>query len=180
MPRFLALFLIAALSSSCGTSPYRAEYATQAPELDLFEFFDGPVTGWAIVQNRKGQVLQRFKVAIEGSVEGETLTLDETFSYFLGEGVEKRIWVIDKNSPNERDFTGRADDIIDLGQGVAYGNALNWQYQMDLTVSSGTYRVSFNDWMWAIDESSLINRAYIKKFGLVLAEVTIFMKQGRY
>ena len=71
-----------------------AAYSKQTPEFVLEEFFDGNVNVWGIVQNRGGNVVQRFTVDIAGSVEGNTLTLDETFIYGLGAGVEKRVWVI--------------------------------------------------------------------------------------
>ena len=74
-------------------------------------------------------------------------------------------------------FSGRAADISGEATGISYGNALNWSHQMDLTVDSGTYRVTFDNWMCMVDEHALVNRAYIKKFGLVMAEVTLFMQK---
>jgi hypothetical protein len=37
--------------------------------------------------------------------------------------------------------------------------------------------VQFNDWIWALDGSRIVNRSYIQKFGLDIAEVTIFMER---
>jgi len=48
---------------------------------------------------------------------------------------------------------------------------------MDLPVGDKVYRVAFDDWMWAFNENTLMNRSYIRKFGLVMAEVTIFMQR---
>jgi hypothetical protein len=31
--------------------------------------------------------------------------------------------------------------------------------------------------MWAFDDQTLVNRSYIKKFGITFAEVTIFMQR---
>ena len=160
---------------ACSTAPYTEEYQSQSPDFDIYDFFDGKVTAWAIVQNRKGEVVQRFRADIDGSIDGGVLTLDERFTYFLGEGLERRIWRIRSNQQGQ--LIGEADDIIGSANGQLYGNALNWQYQMDLTVSSGTYRVRFDDWMWMLDTETLMNRAYIRKFGLVLAEVTLFMQK---
>ena len=47
---------------------------------------------------------------------------------------------------------------------------------MKLPVGSREIEVKFEDWMWMLDESRLINRSYIKKFGIVVAEVTIYME----
>ena len=63
--------------------------------------------------------------------------------------------------------------------GTPYGNAFTFAYEMDLEVGDSSYRVNFDDWFWAMDSKNMMNRSYIKKFGVVMAEVTIFMqKQG--
>ena len=72
-----------------------------------------------------------------------------------------------------------ADDIAGPATGTAYGNAVYWRYEMDLPVGDSEYRVAFKDWIWAFDDRTIVNRSYIQKFGLVMAEVTLFMqKQG--
>ena len=48
---------------------------------------------------------------------------------------------------------------------------------MDLPVGDNSYMVRFDDWIWAFDDSTVINRSYIRKFGLTFAEVTIFMQR---
>jgi hypothetical protein len=72
---------------------------------------------------------------------------------------------------------GRAGDIAGPAEGVAYGNAFNFNYEMDLPVDDTEYRVVFDDWFWAFDDTTMMNRSYIKKFGIVMAEVTIFMQK---
>ena len=147
-------------------------------KFNLVEFFDGNVTAWGIVQNRSGEVVQRFIVNIDGSVQGDELVLDETFQYIIGEGVTKRVWRLQTNADGT--FTGSASDIAGLATGTPHGNAFNFVYEMDLNVDGSTYRVAFDDWFFAIDDNTLMNRSYIKKFGIVMAEVTIFMqRQGK-
>ncbi|MBX2838071.1 MAG: DUF3833 domain-containing protein [Gammaproteobacteria bacterium] len=150
-------------------------YREQSPEFVLEEFFDGTVKAWGIVQNRDGDVVQRFTVDIDGSFADDQLVLDETFTYGLGEGVEKRIWTIQRLSDGR--YTGSADDVLPGAAGRSWGNAFNWRYKMDLPVGDRQYRVNFNDWIWALDDSTIVNRAYIRKFGLTFAEVTLFMQR---
>ena len=73
--------------SGCSLTIDGSDYEQQAPQFDLVEFFDGSVMAWGIVQNRSGEVVQRFIVDIEGSVQDDVLVLDETFEYIVGEGV---------------------------------------------------------------------------------------------
>jgi hypothetical protein len=108
-------------------------------------------------------------------MDGNVLVLDERFTYSLGEGPESRIWRITPEADGT--YTGQASDILDVATGKPYGNAFNFTYSMDLPVDDTTYTVAFDDWFWALDNDTLMNRSYIKKFGLVMAEVTIFMQR---
>ena len=167
---FVSVFL-----SACSVSIDGNNYREQAPKFDIASFFDGKVIAWGIVQDRSGEVVQRFVVDIDGTVDGTTITLDETFTYGLGDGPTKRVWTLTKNEDGS--YTGNAGDIAGPATGLSYGNAFNFTYEMDLDVDGSTYRVNFDDWFWAFDDKQMMNRSYIKKFGIVMAEVTIFMQK---
>ena len=173
--KYLAVAASALTLGACSVSIDGENYQDAGAELDLFTFFDGDVKGWGIVQGRDGNILQRFEVLIDGSVKGDTLTLDETFAYSLGDGPEKRVWTITRNGADQ--YEGRAHDILNTAQGESFGNALYWGYQMELPVNNSSYKVNFQDWMWAFDSNTIVNRSYIKKFGIVWAEVTLFMQR---
>lgn len=171
MTIFTAVFLL----SACSISIEGDDYKSHQPEFNINEFFDGKVKAWGIVQNRSGELVQRFIVDINGSIQGESLVLDETFDYGFGDGPKKRIWTINKNADGS--YVGRAGDIATDATGRSFGNAFNFVYEMDLELDDSTYRVTFDDWFWAFDEQQIMNRSYIKKFGIVMAEVTIFMQK---
>ena len=107
---------------------------------------------------------------IKGKWDGEQLILDEKFLYDDGER-ERRVWQIIKTG--ESTYEGRADDVVGVATGEAYGNALNWQYEMDLRVADGTWRVRFDDWMFLQPSGLLLNRAKVSKFGLEIGTVTL-------
>ncbi len=173
--KYIAVVLSAFLLSACSISVDGEKYLDAGEPFDLYEFFDGDVKAWGIVQDRDGNLLQRFEVDIAGSVENGELTLDETFEYSLGDGAKERVWKIQKlEGPN---YTGTAGDIAGPASGEAFGNAFYWAYEMDLPVDNTTYRVNFQDWIWAFDNRTIVNRSYIKKFGIVWSEVTIFMQK---
>ena len=174
MKTLLTLFITALLSACNGIDGSR--YAVDTPPFDLFEFFTGNVTAWGIVQDRSGNVTQRFSVNIVGSVADNTLTLDETFTYTKGDGPATRVWTINRDSTDQ--YSGSAGDINGTAIGEAFGNGFNWAYEMDLPVGSNSVTVKFDDWIWALDDNTIVNRSYIKKFGLTFAEVTIFMRKG--
>lgn len=177
--KLVALLLGGLVLISC-SSIDGDRYIDERPAIDLFEFFDGEVKAWGIVQDRSGNLLQKFVVDIDGRIEsnqqGRQLILDETFTYIQGEGVEQRVWTISpKDSPGA--FSGAASDILGTASGQAYGNAFQFTYQMNLPVAGTEVTVNFDDWFWAMDDDTLFNRSTIKKFGVTFAEVTIFMQR---
>ncbi len=164
--------------TACGSRDIAGSaYLDTSPEFKLTEFFDGDVRAWGIVQDRSGNITQRFIADIDGTWDGETLTLDETFEYLVGDGVTERVWTISRDANGE--WQGGAGDILGQASGATYGNAFNWTYQMDLPVDDTSYVVNFDDWIWAFDEDTIMNRSYITKFGITFAEVTIFMSRQR-
>jgi hypothetical protein len=171
--KYLSLFIILFIGG-CTVSIDGEDYLDSSQQFDLEAFFTGDVQAWGIVQGRRGELVQRFEVDIIGRVKNGELTLDETFTYQLGQGVEHRIWNISGQSNGK--YTGKASDV-ESAQGQVFGNAFNWAYQMDLQVGDTTYRVTFDDWIWAFDDKTIVNRSYIKKFGITMAEVTIFMQK---
>lgn len=171
---FVFLGFVVALTG-CSVSVDGESYKTVSPKFELEAFFDGKVKAWGIVQNRSGDVVQRFIVDIDAYKQGDKLILDESFEYGVGDGPLTRVWTITKNADGS--YTGNAGDIAGPATGTPFGNAFNFAYEMDLEVDGSTYRVNFDDWFWAFNQDTLMNRSYIKKFGIVMAEVTIFMQK---
>jgi len=146
-------------------------YRDERPVLDIFSYFDGEVEAWGYFANRAGRVVRRFRVTIRGRVEGDTLTLDESFTY-SDSSTSRRVWTIRRQ--DEHRFAGTADDVVGIADGVAYGNALRWTYTLNLEVGRRTYAVDFYDWMYLQDGGTLLlNKSVMSKFGFRLGEVVL-------
>ena len=144
------------------------------PELVLEDYFKGRTEAWGIFEDRFGKLRRQFKVTIDGTWDGKTLTLDERFKYDDGE-TDQRIWRITKLGQGK--YEGTAADVIGIATGEASGNALNWRYDMDLKVGDGSFKVTFNDWMFLQSDGVLINRARVSKLGVEIGSVTLFFKK---
>lgn len=149
-------------------------YKNSQPTLDIQRYFDGKIEAWGLVQDWRGRVINQFTIEMEGTWEGDIGTLKEDFTYFDGKQ-QQRIWTIHKLADGR--YEGRASDIIDKAIGVSNGNAIRWVYVLDLPVGEKTYRIKFDDWMWNMKDGVVINRSYLKKFGLTVAELTLVMKK---
>ena len=146
------------------------DFENTNPEFKLMEFFEGNVKAWGIVEDRFGNIRRQFKVDMKGTIENDILTLEEDFVYADGE-IDKRIWKFSKL--DEISYKGLANDIIGEAIAKEQGNAFNMKYKMDLDLGFAELRVNFNDWMFKIDEETIINKATINKFGLNIATVTV-------
>ena len=71
-----------------------------------------------------------------------------------------------------------ADDIIGIAKGEAYGNALNWQYDINLKIGDSRLRVRFNDWMYLQPSGVLLNRAHVTKLGVEIGTVTLVFSKA--
>ena len=168
------LIIIGALTmlNNCGKN--LSTYKDTLPEADIKEYFNGNIKAWGLVQKRNGEVATRFDVDMNGKWEGNKGILKEVFKYYDGK-TQERVWVITKK--DDGSYTGTANDIIGKAKGKLEGSAVNWSYVMDIPVNGRTYRVKLDDWMWQMNDGILINRSYIKKFGIVVAELTLFMQK---
>lgn len=167
--------IITFLSGCASGSASLTQYEKLSPELNVMEFFNGSVKAWGIVQDRQGRVLRRFEADLKGKWDGGDGILDEVFRYDDGE-VQKRRWQL--SLTGHHSFTGTAEDIIGTAQGEMRGNAMRLNYVMDIPVDGKNYRITFDDRMWLMmDEHTLVNRAYLTKFGIRVAELTVFMQK---
>lgn len=164
----LALFL-----AGCSSMDIK-QYQNTTPKLDLFNYFEGKTEAWGQFQDRSGLVIRQFSVDITGTVEGDTLVLDERFIYNDGEK-EQRIWTITKTADDQ--FVGRAGDVIGEAKGQSAGSAFNWSYTLDLPYKESSIHVKFDDWMFLHSDSKMMNRAEVTKWGFKVGEVTLFFSK---
>tara|TARA_B100000900_G_scaffold112856_1_gene94373 strand:- start:95 stop:613 length:519 start_codon:yes stop_codon:yes gene_type:complete len=171
--KLLSLLLTLTLLS-CANDMNVKNFETETPKFVLEDYFDGKTKAWGMFHDRFGNLKRSFKVDIKGIIVNDTLTLDEKFVYNDGEK-ESRIWSI-KILGNNR-YSGTADDVIGKATGISSGNALNWKYKLNLKVKDSTVAVDFDDWMFLQDDNILMNRAEVKKWGIVLGVVSITFKK---
>ena len=169
------LFLLLTLTLlSCASDMNVKNFENEKPRLVLEDYFDGKTKAWGMFHDRFGNLKRSFKVDITGTLDNDTLTLDEKFVYNDGEK-ESRIWSIKILGNNK--YSGTAGDVIGEATGVSSGNALNWKYKLNLKVKESTVVVDFDDWMFLQDDNILMNRAEVKKWGIVLGVVSITFKK---
>lgn len=174
MKGLIALFLLVVMTAC--SKPNVQSYIDREPILDLVSYFNGKTTGWGMVQDRKGEVIRQFVVSIDGTISDDgSLVLHEEFVWSDGEE-SVRIWTIKETGDSH--YTGTAGDVVGTAVGRSAGNALNWNYYLDIEAYGSTWKVHLDDWMYLNRDRVLINKVKMSKFGFHLGDITItFSKQ---
>lgn len=172
MLKVCTLLLCLALASCSGVDV--RNYSQEKPTLELREFFEGRVEAWGIFQKRSGEVAKRFHVLINSHSEGDKLILDESFTYSDGTK-QKRVWTLTPDGPGQ--WRGTAGDVVGEARGEIAGNTLRWRYVLRLPVDGEEYDVELDDWMYLMDDKTLINRSYMSKFGVEVGQITLFFRK---
>lgn len=168
--------LIGLLASACGNGPDVSEYQNEKPQLHISEYMSGNITAWGIIEDYSGKVIERFEVKMVGKWKGNKGTLTEHFVYSDGT-TKDRQWNLTKISDNE--FTGTAPDVIGEMKGKSAGNAAVMNYVLEVPVKGSTYRFRFDDRMYLLNKTMLVNRAKMKKLGFTVAEMTLFFEKKK-
>ena len=167
--RLAATLSITTLLGGCSAS--LEDYAASSPEFNLKTYFSGDITAWGIVQDYSKAVVRRFCVDIVGTWNGNEGQLHETFYYNDGEQ-QIRVWDLQIGANGK--VTGGAGDVIGEASGSANGMSFNWQYSLKVPVGDSEYNLFVDDWMYMLDKNRMMNRSYMSKFGVKVAEISIF------
>lgn len=143
---------------------------SEAP-FDVATYFDGGVIAWGILQDYTDKVTRRFCVEIEGAWVKDKGDLKEHFYFKDGEKTYRN-WTLTRTS--KQLYEGKASDVVGIAQGQSNGFALHWQYTLNVEINNEFYEFSMDDWMYQLDAYRVFNRTKMIKFGVTLAEVTLF------
>lgn len=168
MKALFTLFLLVSVSACSGLNV--KQYQNEKPTLDLEQYFNGHLTAHGLVMNRSGEVTRRFVVKMSAEWKDHVGILQEDFAWADGEK-SQRVWTI-KKLPDGK-YQGTAADVIGTADGEASGNAFSWGYKMDLKTKDSEHKISFDDWMYLVDDKVLINEASMSWYGIRVGKILI-------
>lgn len=146
-----------------------AQFDGKEPRFRPEEYFLGRSRAWGLFEDRFGNLRREFVLDVAGSVDGDSLVLEEDFRYADGE-TGRRVWRMTKR--DEHRYEAHCDGVVGPVRCEARGNAFHWSYRMDIEIGRNTWRVGFDDWMFLQPDGVLLNRAEMSKCGIVLGTVT--------
>jgi hypothetical protein len=145
-----------------------ADYARRGPQFDLRHRLSGPLVCEGVIFGPLGRVTSRFIAEMEGNWDGNTGTLAEVFRYDNGT-VQHRAWTLALGTSGE--ITATAADVVGRGLGRAEGSGVLLRYRIRLSPEAGGHVLDVTDWMYLLDNGTIMNRSQFRKFGITVAEL---------
>lgn len=145
----------------------------QAGRFDLASFLEGRSRAFGMFQDRLGNVRRRFEVTLNGTWQDRDFVLEEDFVYDDGE-TERRVWRV--SFEDDGRFTASAADVVGVARGQAEAGLIAMRYKFRLKVGAREVVVDFDDRLYRVGRTSVLNRATVSKWGVKIGEVTLFFE----
>jgi hypothetical protein len=150
-----------------------ADFAGKGPLFDPRRHLSGPILCEGVVYGPTGQVASRFVADMRGEWRGNTGTLSEEFRYDSGR-TQSRRWTL--SIGNDGIIRAEAADVVGTGRGVQEGPAVRLDYRIRLPAEAGGHVLDVTDWMYLMDNGTIMNRSQFRKFGFKVAELVATMR----
>lgn len=172
-----ALIVIALVALRSRLASFQAQapedYAEKGPAFDLRQHLAGPIQCEGVIFGPTGRVTSRFVADMEGSWNGTTGTLAEVFRYDSGT-VQHRAWTLALGADGA--IVATAADVVGQGTGRVAGPSVLLRYRIRLTPEAGGHVLDVTDWMYLMENGTIINRSQFRKFGIKVAELVATMR----
>ncbi len=171
----LTLILLAVKSRFIGFRTQQpADLAKSGPRFDLRTHLAGPILCEGVIYGPTGRVSSRFVAEMEGVWDGNSGVLKERFRYDSGR-VQDREWRLFLS--NDWSIRAEADDVVGPGTGRAEGAGVQLRYRIKLDEEAGGHVLNVTDWMYLMENGTIMNRSQFTKFGITVAELVATMRR---
>jgi hypothetical protein len=181
MNNFLKLALLLYLIPSCAylnDSKPQLDSLSNGSKIDIKNFLNGDLEGFAITQNAQGKIENTFTAKINGSWEGNKGTVRYNF-YSNNVKLDNRTWLITIN--DDKTYSAIGHDAIEPAQGQQIGNLSYMSYKLLIPYQDKKQKISFEDRTYLVDEKSAIIISTMKSGNTVLTKSIISVrKTGNY
>lgn len=154
------------LASFRAQSP--ADYAATEPSFDIRSALNGSLQAEGVIYGPMGRIAARFTGRFTGTWDGNRGKLREEFSYATG-NKQTREWNLEIG--NNGKIRATAADVIGTGTGAHSGATVMLNYRLKLAEDAGGHVLDVTDWMYLMENGSIMNKSEMRKFGIKVAEL---------
>ncbi|MEO1536886.1 MAG: DUF3833 family protein [Pseudomonadota bacterium] len=143
------------------------------PEFDIREVLNGPLRCDGIIYGPTGRVASRFTAKFDAEWDGNSGVMREHFFYDSG-SEQHREWRLAVGEDGR--ITADADDLVGSGGGSQHGSGVRLAYRIKLPEGGGGHELDVVDWMYLLENGTIMNRSQFRKFGLKVGELVATMR----
>lgn len=174
-PPWLILFAVLLSFAPAHATRLPKEIATDGPEFDPMHFFTGHTRSTGVFENRAGAPTKRVQTETRGRMVGHELLMEQDL-LVEGKPRQHRSWRMRRVDAHH--FEGAANDIVGRVRGEAAGHHFHWTFTLALKPGCPLFNVRMTQHMYLQpDGRTMVNRSTIRKFGILVAQVTEQFRQ---
>jgi hypothetical protein len=144
-------------------------FANTTPPFDPIAFWTGHTTSWGVVENRAGAPTEIIRTDCQGTPEPGGLHLRQTLVESDGT-TRHRDWHLHRTPDGH--YTASANDMSGPAYGTAAGRAFHWTWVWETSPGNPLKNVTMHQWMYLLDDGTMLNRTTITKLGVTVAQVS--------
>ncbi|MEL7151335.1 MAG: DUF3833 family protein [Pseudomonadota bacterium] len=148
------------------------DYAS-GPEFDIRTILNGPLLCDGIIYGPTGRVASRFTAKFDAEWNGDKGVMREHFHYDSGTE-QHREWRLSVGANGA--IKADADDLVGSGSGQQSGSGVKLTYRIKLPEGGGGHELDVVDWMYLLENGTIMNRSQFRKFGIKVGELVATMR----
>lgn len=167
--RYISTFLGLVVLASC-SSLNPESFSSGTPIIDPVKFFGGHTHSTGVLESRNGKPAERITTKTAGVYANGVLSMDQDLYTGASQHTRRnfKLKIIDAHHV---DATG--SDVAGIAHGALYGNYFTWSFRMRIADNGLVRHVNMTQCMYLMpDGKTLIIRSIIRKFGIVVKEIT--------
>lgn len=149
------------------------DYVGKGQDFDLRRHLNGPIQCEGVIYGPTGKVQSRFVADFDAKWDGNIGRMTEHFRYDSGH-TQDREWNLVLG--NDGSIKADAPDLVETGSGTQKGSAVMLNYRIKLPEGSGGHVLDTTDWMYLMENGTIMNRSQFRKFGIKVAELVATMR----
>lgn len=149
------------------------DYVGVGPTFDLRQHLNGPIQCEGVIYGPTGKVQSRFVADFDAAWDGNRGRMTEHFKYDNGH-TQDREWNLTLG--NDGSIRAEAPDLVEVGEGSQKGSAVVLNYRIKLPEGAGGHVLDTTDWMYLMENGTIMNRSQFRKFGIKVAELVATMR----